>query len=77
MTCGKECAKILREATIENRHLTRENKKVHKSDAGKIEREARKKGLRYADIQKAETLAMIGRINTEIEPVKKGFIIYD
>lgn len=39
----------------------KENKK-RVSQVAEIERKARAQGLRYADIQKAETLAMIGRI---------------
>ena len=35
---------------------------IRKSNAGKIEREARKRGLHYADIQKQKTLAMVGGI---------------
>lgn len=46
--CSNECSKAA--------------EKKSKSDVATIEREARKKGLRYADIQIAETLAMIGSI---------------
>lgn len=37
-------------------------KKKRVSQVAEIERKARAQGLRYADIQKAETLAMIGKI---------------
>ena len=46
--------------STKNDNLLKEN--IRKSNAGKIEREARKRGLHYADIQKQKTLAMIGRI---------------
>lgn len=82
--CTPECAaEANRRKTKKRNELLKEVRiipeepKMRISEAGRIEREARKKGLHYADIQKAETLAMIGRINTNIEPVKKRFIIYD
>lgn len=39
-----------------------EKEKVTPSKAFQIEKEAREKGLRYADIQKAKTLAMVGGV---------------
>lgn len=79
--CSPECSKEAnrRNSLKYQKALKKSNSiepDIRISNAGEIEREARKKGLRYADIQKAETLAMIGRIDTTIKP-KPRFIIYD
>lgn len=77
--CSSECSKEAnrRNAKKYQKALRKDNSaepNIRISNAGEIEREARKKGLRYADIQKAETLSMIGRIDTTIKP-KPRFII--
>lgn len=66
--CSDECRKnaiaIQREAQASERRTAYQKAKTKKkiSQCGEIERKARKIGLRYADIQKQETLAMVGRI---------------
>ena len=54
-TCGEECRKVLWDNT-------RTDKKKKKDGVVAIEKAARKKGLRYADIQKQQTLAMVGGV---------------
>lgn len=81
-TCSKECLSKYKSKTIKEsvnasaEELNRE-KKEKKSNIVKIEKDARKNGLHYADIQKQKTLAMVGSVKTELEPRKPRFIIYD
>ncbi len=58
-TCSRECTKEFGKA--HDGKIDRTNKK-HNSQLVKIEKDARKKGLHYADIQKQKTLAMVGGI---------------
>ncbi len=67
--CTPECAKEANrrnmrkhQALLKEARKTLAEPKIRKSEAGRIEREARKKGLHYADIQKQKTLAMVGGI---------------
>ena len=58
--CSAKCrAAVHRE---EKKSTYEKEKKRKISQCGEIEKEARKIGLHYADIQKQETLAMIGKI---------------
>lgn len=50
-----------------NRRNTKEvsqNEKIRPSRAAELEAKARKSGLHYADLQKAETLRLAGRVGT-------------
>lgn len=61
-TCSPECTRAfgrVRSNTVDQKER---RKKKHKSHLVKIEKDARKKGLHYADIQKQKTLAMVGGI---------------
>lgn len=61
-TCSPECTKEFGKAhsgTVD--HATRKKKKK-KSQIVKIEKEARKNGLHYADIQMQKTLEMVGGV---------------
>jgi hypothetical protein len=57
--CSPECAKEFGKAHDGKIDRT---KKKHKSQVGKIEKDARKRGLHYADIQKQKTLELVGGV---------------
>ena len=58
--CSIECSKEYTQTIIGNTGRGKKKKKV--SQIVKIEKEARAKGLYYADIQKQKTLAMVGGV---------------
>lgn len=62
-TCSQKCFKIYTPKRI-SEGMTKEpaRKKEKKCNIVKIEKEARKNGLHYADIQKQKTLAMVGGV---------------
>ena len=68
ITCSDECEKVHRNARIKEtwgkdvRKTEQPRKKKKKSQLAKIEKEARAKGLYYADIQKQKTLEMVGGV---------------
>lgn len=60
--CTVKCRDAIKNADRKSTFETKREKKKKISQCGEIERNARKIGLRYADIQKQETLAMVGSI---------------
>lgn len=73
-TCSPECSKHLNTSRIkeswndrmptpqQKNDVESRSRKKKKPDCGKVERDARKRGLHYADIQKQKTLAMVGGV---------------
>ena len=59
-TCSPQCTKEFGKA--HQGTIDRTKKKKKKDQIVKIEKDARKKGLHYADIQKQKTLAMVGGV---------------
>ena len=58
--CSAECGKEYQR--LHKGQVDQTGKKKRANNIVAIEKQARKKGLHYADIQKQETLAMVGRV---------------